>query len=486
MGYSVVAILVALVAVASADPFYFHGNPGYYPAVPYAYGYGGIPYSAPIHISLAKSAPVVSPYVAPVPVPVAPEPKKPILKLVDVQEATQFHSQDGRGQFLFGIPNQARIESRTSDGTVRGSYSYLDPVGRAITVQYVADDSGYHAASNELPASVPGSVPQPSQPSSYQQRVAQQYAASYPALVPASIVGQLPKAVEDSPDVAAAREAHLRAHQAALEAHAAALAAAEAGEGAEGATPLKTPVSVTNDSPSDEEDVGEQEEVDEEDDKAMDEADEGVVVESDALSDNSAGGGATSYEDDHELTYEKDRYPKLQYNSQQETYDPARVHDEANQAVIVNNPEFAESPVSTRIGSEGQENQAQGGAAFDMPSPFTWPYLRASRVRRRSPASSRFPPTGSTSPEEFLARPVSSPPPAVPFPSAGPSPRGLPFSEPYRWLPSTTPRYRRRREDRLRTTKHCLCTSLPLKLRRTEAGQPGRRSGLAGARPLRP
>ncbi|XP_046393327.1 uncharacterized protein LOC124161137 isoform X3 [Ischnura elegans] len=364
MGYSVVAILVALVAVASADPFYFHGNPGYYPAVPYAYGYGGIPYSAPIHISLAKSAPVVSPYVAPVPVPVAPEPKKPILKLVDVQEATQFHSQDGRGQFLFGysIPNQARIESRTSDGTVRGSYSYLDPVGRAITVQYVADDSGYHAASNELPASVPGSVPQPSQPSSYQQRVAQQYAASYPALVPASIVGQLPKAVEDSPDVAAAREAHLRAHQAALEAHAAALAAAEAGEGAEGATPLKTPVSVTNDSPSDEEDVGEQEEVDEEDDKAMDEADEGVVVESDALSDNSAGGGATSYEDDHELTYEKDRYPKLQYNSQQETYDPARVHDEANQAVIVNNPEFAESPVSTRIGSEGQENQAQGGA----------------------------------------------------------------------------------------------------------------------------
>jgi hypothetical protein len=52
-------------------------------------------------------------------------------------ETLQFHSQDGKGRALFGYttPVQARIESRSEDGTVRGSYSYLDAWGKAIKVR---------------------------------------------------------------------------------------------------------------------------------------------------------------------------------------------------------------------------------------------------------------------------------------------------------------------------------------------------------------
>lgn len=52
-------------------------------------------------------------------------------------ETSQFHSQDHRGRALFGYttPDQARIESRSEDGTVRGSYSYLDAWGNAVKVR---------------------------------------------------------------------------------------------------------------------------------------------------------------------------------------------------------------------------------------------------------------------------------------------------------------------------------------------------------------
>ena len=52
-------------------------------------------------------------------------------------ETSQFHSQDHRGRALFGYttPDQARIESRNEDGTVRGSYSYLDAWGNAVKVR---------------------------------------------------------------------------------------------------------------------------------------------------------------------------------------------------------------------------------------------------------------------------------------------------------------------------------------------------------------
>ena len=52
-------------------------------------------------------------------------------------ETAQFHTQDHKGRALFGYttPDQARIESRSEDGTVRGSYSYLDAWGNAVKVR---------------------------------------------------------------------------------------------------------------------------------------------------------------------------------------------------------------------------------------------------------------------------------------------------------------------------------------------------------------
>jgi hypothetical protein len=54
-------------------------------------------------------------------------------------ETSQFHSQDHKGRALFGYttPDQARIESRSEDGTVRGSYSYLDAWGKAVKVRVI-------------------------------------------------------------------------------------------------------------------------------------------------------------------------------------------------------------------------------------------------------------------------------------------------------------------------------------------------------------
>lgn len=57
--------------------------------------------------------------------------------LADVQ-VSQFHSQDTNGQVVFGFnaPDQMRIEQRNADGTVHGTYSYLDPYGQVIKVNY--------------------------------------------------------------------------------------------------------------------------------------------------------------------------------------------------------------------------------------------------------------------------------------------------------------------------------------------------------------
>ena len=93
--------------------------------------------------------------------------------------ATQYHAQDTLGQFNFGYANtnQIRTESRLLDGSVRGSYSYLDPNNKVVRVVYIADDEGFRVLEgNNLPT-----VP------------------AEPAVVEA------PRPVEYTPEVAAAR-----------------------------------------------------------------------------------------------------------------------------------------------------------------------------------------------------------------------------------------------------------------------------------------
>ncbi|XP_061399475.1 uncharacterized protein LOC133335187 [Musca vetustissima] len=100
------------------------------------------------------------------------------------QQQTQvqhYFTQDSLGQYSYGYsePLSTKQEIRSMDGVTRGSYSYIDAHGLLQTVDYVADQSGFHVAATNLPMN----TPQP---------------------------------VTDTPEVALARKQHLEAHQAVL------------------------------------------------------------------------------------------------------------------------------------------------------------------------------------------------------------------------------------------------------------------------------
>lgn len=108
---------------------------------------------------------------------------------------TQYHAQDELGQASYGYahPGQAHAAVRDAAGNVRGSYAYINPEGKEVRVEYVADGGGFRVASNALPVSPvhPVAVPQVAQ-----------------------LVGPAP--VQDTPEVVQARAAHAVAHQEAL------------------------------------------------------------------------------------------------------------------------------------------------------------------------------------------------------------------------------------------------------------------------------
>ncbi|CAB0007055.1 unnamed protein product [Nesidiocoris tenuis] len=68
-------------------------------------------------------------------------------------QVTQFHTEDEAGRVVFGFqsPDQVRMEAREPDGTVKGSYSYVDPNGDIVKMQYWDDGHGIHMAGNNLP-----------------------------------------------------------------------------------------------------------------------------------------------------------------------------------------------------------------------------------------------------------------------------------------------------------------------------------------------
>ncbi|XP_034949181.1 uncharacterized protein [Chelonus insularis] len=88
--------------------------------------------------------------------------------------------QDSFGQYSFGYsaPDSARSEVRSSDGSTRGVFSYIDGSGIIQTAKYTADSvNGFKIEASNLP--------------------------------------QAPKPVEETPEVKAARLEHLRAYEAA-------------------------------------------------------------------------------------------------------------------------------------------------------------------------------------------------------------------------------------------------------------------------------
>ncbi|KAI8120134.1 hypothetical protein FF38_09533, partial [Lucilia cuprina] len=68
----------------------------------------------------------------------------------------QYHTQDELGQYAYGYsdPLSTKQEVRSLDGVTRGSYSYRDANDILQTVDYTADDSGFHVAATNLPKPV--------------------------------------------------------------------------------------------------------------------------------------------------------------------------------------------------------------------------------------------------------------------------------------------------------------------------------------------
>ncbi|XP_063585307.1 uncharacterized protein LOC134762689 [Penaeus indicus] len=117
---------------------------------------------------------------------------------------SQYQAVDQYGQYAFGFTggDLARSETRGADGSVRGSYSYVDEEGRTQTQHYVADELGFRVTGTNLPRA-------PEVPAG---------GAANPVYEPLPT----PQPVRDTPEVAAAKAAFLKAY------NEAAIAAAEA------------------------------------------------------------------------------------------------------------------------------------------------------------------------------------------------------------------------------------------------------------------
>ncbi|XP_046988415.1 cuticle protein 21-like [Schistocerca americana] len=152
------ALLCALMALCAGDPVILP------PLAPYnALGFG-VPHSY-----------AALPYNYHVPPPVAAVAPPLSLK-------TQYHAQDEFGQASYGHtePFQAHSAVQDAAGNKLGTYSYVTPSGQVVRLDYVADGLGFRVASNALPV-----APEPPGPEA------------------------LPQPVSETPEVAAARAAHL-------------------------------------------------------------------------------------------------------------------------------------------------------------------------------------------------------------------------------------------------------------------------------------
>ncbi|TKX27802.1 larval cuticle protein 16/17-like [Spodoptera litura] len=111
--------------------------------------------------------------------PVYTAPRNPRLTVVEYEPAHYYHEYDRNPQiYSFGYDvndpatgnTQYRAEQRHPNGTVTGSYGYIDPYGKPVKYKYIADKFGYRVYSDlELPTPKPLpvalAVSEPTEPS---------------------------------------------------------------------------------------------------------------------------------------------------------------------------------------------------------------------------------------------------------------------------------------------------------------------------------
>ncbi|KAF5289307.1 hypothetical protein FQA39_LY15145 [Lamprigera yunnana] len=147
--------------------------------------------------------------------------------------SSQYHAQDALGQYSFGYssPLSSKAEVKTLDGVTKGGFNYLDAFGNEQSVSYVSDDlHGFRVAASNLPIG-PEPVVDTSEVvaaksahlSAYEKTKASLDAAHASetahkdaAIAPSSDSHQAAPVVlapgEDTPEVAAAKAAHLSIH----------------------------------------------------------------------------------------------------------------------------------------------------------------------------------------------------------------------------------------------------------------------------------
>lgn len=120
----------------------------------------------------------------------------------------QYFSQDALGQYSYGYkePLSSKQEVRTLDGVTAGSYSYIDANGLLQTVDYTADDNGFHVLATNLPKDGQ-SVPEPVQETAEVAKAREEHLAAYKAILEGNSTSSaiLPKPVEDTTEVAEAK-----------------------------------------------------------------------------------------------------------------------------------------------------------------------------------------------------------------------------------------------------------------------------------------
>lgn len=159
---------------------------------------------------------MAKPYLYPVPLqqlqtPLAEAktPKHPELRSQQTEEQIQhYFTQDALGQYSYGYiePLSTKQEIRTVDGVTTGSYSYIDANGFLQTVDYKADENGFHVAATNLPKNTQ-QIPEPVTETAEVAAARAQHLAAHKAILEdnRSASSILPKPVEDTPEVVEAK-----------------------------------------------------------------------------------------------------------------------------------------------------------------------------------------------------------------------------------------------------------------------------------------
>eukprot|EP00091_Calanus_sinicus_P018579 TRINITY_DN428_c0_g1_i9.p2 TRINITY_DN428_c0_g1~~TRINITY_DN428_c0_g1_i9.p2 ORF type:complete len:248 (-),score=106.40 TRINITY_DN428_c0_g1_i9:148-891(-) len=207
--------LSALLAVSLAEEAKVVASPlayGYpYGGLAYGgYAHAGLPYAAaPAYTYAAAPAPVAAaPVVAAAPAPVAYAAAAPAYAAYAPYTAgSQFHAQDEFGNLNYGYANINSVKQEVGNtyGGVTGGYSYVDANGQLQQVEYVADGAGFRVADSRLPVApvydgvAPTFNPEPLVAPTFNPE----------PLVAPVFTGVAPESVQDTPEVAEAKAAHL-------------------------------------------------------------------------------------------------------------------------------------------------------------------------------------------------------------------------------------------------------------------------------------